>query len=250
MAETTTAAPDDRSATPPLPLPPAAMRWGGPRYRDDAVFLSSAAGGARLLERECGVSAASRVLDIGCGQGRLLHGLLAHFGAIGRYVGLDVHAPSIRWLKENVEPVAPYARFHRVAVRNERYNPQGAGSLDLELDERFDCVTLLSVFSHMRLDDIAGYLAFIERHLDADGRVQLTAFVEDGVEPETENPANYYRDWTGPLHCVRLNRQGFEALAWRSGLQVARFRYRTTNDGQSSYVFMRRDRPFAATVVR
>lgn len=233
-----------------LPLPPAEMRWGGPRYRDDGTYITSGVHNARMLQAECGIGPDSRILDIGCGQGRLLNGLLVHFGRIRRYVGMDVHEPSIRWLQDNVAPVAPFAEFHHVPVRNERYNPDGQSTLlALKISGDFDCIVLLSVFSHMRLADITNYLTFIRSALAYDGKVFLTAFVEDDVAIETENPKGYYRTWSGALHCVRLNRQEFEQRARRAGLQIEVFRYRTTNDGQSSYVLGMADRQFTARVV-
>ena len=59
------------------------------------------------------------------------------------------------------------------------------------------------------------------------------------VKDEEENPVDYYRDWDGPLHCVRINRFRFEELVYASGLIVDYFRYRHTNDGQSTYVLSR-----------
>lgn len=232
-----------------IPLPPVNLRWGGPRYADDATYVKSGAVNARTLERETGITAESRVLDIGCGPARLLNGLLAHFGSIRRYVGVDVNKPVMDWLQANVEPVAPFAAFHHVHFANQRYNPKGSQSLDVSLNEEFDCICLLSVFSHMRLADIETYLPFMRGVLAPDGKIFLSAFVEDGVESEMENPPDYHREWKGPLHCVRLNRQVFEGMAWKHGLQVSLFRHRHTSDGQSSYVLTHSGRSFAAKVV-
>lgn len=233
-----------------LPLPPAEMRWGGPRYRDDETYIRSGVGNAQMLQAECGIGPDSRILDIGCGQARLLNGLLALFGRIRHYVGIDVHQPSIRWLQETVAPIAPFAEFHHIPVRNERYNPKGLSeSLDLHFREAFDCITLFSVFSHMRLADITNYLGFMRSVVADEGKVFLTAFVEDEVPIETENPEGYHREWSGALHCVRLNRQEFERRARCAGFQIELFRYRNTNDGQSSYVLSAADRQFRAHVV-
>ena len=71
MAPTT-----DRPSAGDIPLPPAKMRWGGKSYKDDDSYRASAERSAALLATACGLSADSRVLDIGCGQGRLLLGIL------------------------------------------------------------------------------------------------------------------------------------------------------------------------------
>ena len=60
-------------------LPPKTLRWGGPRYHDDEVYLRSGEANARLLNQSCGLSKESHVLDIGCGPGRLLTGILSAY---------------------------------------------------------------------------------------------------------------------------------------------------------------------------
>ena len=230
-----------------IPLPPKELRWGGPRYADDAVYIASALRGAKTLETECEVTAQSAVLDIGCGQGRLLRGLIEHFGSIRRYVGLDVHGPSIEWLRKNIHVAG--ADFLWVDYRNERYHKTGRNQLAVNLDEKFDCIALFSVFSHMRVADIAKYLDFIAASLAPNGKVLLSMFVEDDAPEETENPPGYHREWSGALHCVRINRQHFERMLRMHGMQIKLFRYRHTNDGQSTYVLQSAGQAFKATVI-
>jgi SAM-dependent methyltransferase len=225
-----------------VPLPPRSARFSGMHYQKDEDFIASGIEHAKMLEALCGVSRTSHLLDIGCGQGRLLTGLLNHFGSIGRYTGIDVHEPSIRWLKENVEPLVPNSAFHWLDYPNARYNPvaerRHSGGIPFKVEGKFDCVTLFSVFSHMLLSDIELYFEQIAGVLKPSGRVFLTAFVESNVKPETENPEGYRMAWKGALHCVRLNREHFEQIARTHGrLAVERFSYADFLDGQSSYVF-------------
>jgi SAM-dependent methyltransferase len=209
----------------------------------------------RALRRECGLDRSSRVLDIGCGPGRLLTGFLAAHHTPSMYVGLDVNLPAISWAQQ---VLGTDRRFHfrHLDIVNERYNPGGSASsrgtaTELPVETAsFDVITLLSVFSHMWLADIGPYLCEIARALAPEGRVSLTAFVEHGVPLEEENPDGYHRGWSGPLHCVRLDRHYFENLIYASGLAIASFRYRHTSDGQSSYVLARGDEAaFRAEVV-
>jgi len=53
------------------------------------------------------------------------------------------------------------------------------------------------------------------------GFVMLTAFTEDAVPDETENPEGYLQDWSGPLHCVRINRETFEGLVRQNGFSIS-----------------------------
>lgn len=235
-------------------LPPRNLRWGGPRYKDDQAYLQSGKSNAQSLAFLCGLSRNTRVLDIGCGQGRLLTGILAAFGGIREYVGLDVHKASIDWATTALADPKLNISFQRIDLLNERYNPKGENiisSLSLPVPpDHFDLVTLYSVFSHMHLPDIGSYLIEIRRALARPGKVFCSLFVEYGVKDEEENPADYHRDWAGPLHCVRINRQRFEELVHASGLIVEYYKYRHTNDGQSTYVLSRNDAvDFRAKVV-
>lgn len=236
-----------------LVLPPVGLRWGGPRYRDDAVYVNSGRSNVRMLSKAAGLSETGRVLDIGCGPGRLLTGLLAEYGTVGAYLGIDVNRPVVEWAKEHLASVERGIDFRHVDVPNERYNRKGkATSRALPIDdEKFDTIVLLSVFSHMWLRDIEVYCEEFARVLAPGGRVYLTAFTEYGVPLEEENPRDYHRDWSGPLHCVRLNRQNFEEVIYSRGLVVHNFKYRHTNDGQSSFVLGRADdSAFRANVVK
>jgi SAM-dependent methyltransferase len=236
-----------------LRLPPKNLRWGGPRYLDDEFYMKSSENRVKLLADLCGFSKNSRVLDIGCGQGCLLTGILSVYGEIKEYVGLDVHQASIDWTSKNLSSQSPPVSFKLLNIFNERYNPDGE-AITKEVhfpvpDRRFDTIVLVSVFSHMRLKDIQAYLKEIERVLAVKGKVFLTLFVEHGVPEEEENPIGYHRDWSGALHCIRINRYTFEDMIYNSGLIINYFRYRHTSDGQSSYILsLKEDSPFQAKV--
>ena len=238
-----------------LRLPPPQLRWGGPRYREDARYVRSARKNVETLAGVCGLGPESRVLDIGCGPARLLTGMTAVFGRVSQYVGLDVHAGTITWAQRHLATDDETVVFRHLDIFNARYNRRGRPLTGREFlpvsSASFDVVVLISVFSHMRLDDIKRYCREIERVLVSGGKVYLTLFVEHGVSDETENPADYHREWSGPLHCVRVNRHTFEDVVYDSGLAVEYFHYRQTNDGQSTYVLMRGDEPaFRANVHR
>ncbi|HYJ78008.1 MAG TPA: hypothetical protein VEW03_00200, partial [Longimicrobiaceae bacterium] len=56
-------------------LPPPERRWCGPEFRDDAFFLRSAEAEARRLVERLGCGPRTRLLEVGCGYGRLPIGL-------------------------------------------------------------------------------------------------------------------------------------------------------------------------------
>jgi SAM-dependent methyltransferase len=230
----------DSGASEDLALPPKKIRCGDARYREDDFYVRSGEATVRLLDKLCGITEEARVLDIGCGCGRLLTGILSTLGGIREYVGIDVDRQAINWAKRRLEDPELGIRFERIDVLNERYNPKGSSIRSDRIlplgDGRFDRVVLLSVFSHMRLGDIRRYLEEIRRVLAPGGRVFLSLFAEYGVPAEEENPEGYQRSWSGRLHCVRLHRHRFEEHVYAAGLEVDYFRHRHTPDGQSTYV--------------
>lgn len=237
-----------------FPLPPKNLRWGGPRFADDAFFIESGEANIRMLEAITGLKPEHKLLDMGCGSARLLLGMLHRYGQFGEYAGVDVHKPMIDWADANLAVLSPKISFHWQDVHNARYHPKGQsltsqGALPFET-HHFDRITLFSVFSHMWLKDIRFYLGELARVLKPDGRIFLTAFVDNGVADEVENPPDYHREWKGHLHCVRLNRATFEGLVHTANLRVEFFRFCHTADGQSSYALSRQDQPpFRAKVV-
>ena len=219
-------------------LPAKHLRFGGKEFKNDDFFLSSAHSEAQRLVRHCGLGKASAVLDIGCGVGRLPIGILDKVGDIQSYRGIDIQSKSIQWCKLRIESSHPSFQFQLIDVRNRCYNPSGSpinGSFKLPFDAgSFDIIYLYSVFSHMLEDDVSVYLGEFSRLLRSDGKVFLTAFLEEGVPDVMENPPDYRMKWNGPLHCVRFNLSFFTGLARGAGLRVSKFEYGRETDGQSA----------------
>ena len=220
-------------------LPPASIRLGGHNFEDDRDFLDAAIRDARRLQQDLGVTASSRVLDIGCGVGRLPIGLREVFARMPPYFGVDVAAGVVRWCQAHITD--PEATFIHLDLANDRYNPRGKSAarlLRLPLPDRsFDAIYLYSVFSHMLMPDIDAYLHEFKRLLAPDGTVFLTAFVENDVDDVQINPPGYGSfpgDWDGPLHCVRFDRAFFEQHVVAVGLEIARFDQASDTDGQSA----------------
>ena len=121
------------------------------------------------------------VLDVGCGPGRMALPLTRYLDQDGRYVGMDVVAPAIRWCLRNISSRHPNFRFHHADLENARYNPSGrltASEYRFPIgDSSFDFVFLTSVFTHMRPDDIQHYLLEIARLLRPSSRALCTFFL-------------------------------------------------------------------------
>ena len=201
--------------------PPAVVRQGV--EKTDAAYVEKAKSIVGLAQ-EAGMRADARILDIGCGAARFLTGLLATYGSVKEYLGLDVRKTPIDWGREAFNnPAFGNIRFKQIDAFNARYYASGepvtaSSRLPIE-DNSFDFVMLYSVFTHMTVDDTRTYLSEIARVLDANGRCLCNAFVEEGVPAWQENPEGYGDiNWRGPLHCALFNKAVFEGLIEEAGL--------------------------------
>ena len=223
------------------PLPPGKYRMGGAHFKDDQAFIKTAVRDVKRLERLADLNENSRLLDWGCGAGRLAIGVREHYksGRIADYHGVDVQPDLISWARDNL--TAPGYRFTCVDVANERYNPAGLPERTIAADPgSVDVFYAYSVFSHMNDDDTPAYLKLIGEALSPNGKAFVTCFVEEGVPAWEENPEGYGPlEWKGRLHCTRFDRRHFEDHVTAAGMAVDRFVYGRETDGQSLYILKR-----------
>ena len=224
-----------------VPLPPVELRYGGKHFRDDGPFVKSAKADVQRLADYCQLTSDSRLLEVGCGAGRLPIGLKLTYPTINRYLGLDVNKPRIDWCREHLGEQGKY-EFEHVDVENSRYNPGGElGQSDCQIpaaSESIDCIYLFSVFSHLFEEDIRDYLQEFRRVLSKNGSVFLTAFVDDKADKAVEeNPTHFGPlDWSGPLHCVLYKTSHLNEIFSDCGFIPTRFEYQTEADQQSLYI--------------
>jgi SAM-dependent methyltransferase len=125
----------------------------------------------------------TRILDIGCGSGRIAYAL-AGSPTVQQlqteYVGIDVDRTVIRWCQRHITPMN--ARFHFVHADcyNPSYNPLGkiaaAEYRFPHSDSSFDLILLTSVFTHVLPAELRQYLAEVRRLLAPGGMAYTTFF--------------------------------------------------------------------------
>lgn len=162
------------------PLVPPRRLWfvGG-----GADFVSS---GRRLAGQIADVTELAdhdRVLEVGCGIGRIAGPMTGHIGPEGSYDGFDIVGRAIRWCQRNITPRHPNFNFRHADVYNRKYNPRGTISpAEYRFpyaDGSFDVVYLTSVFTHMLHAEVEHYTGEIARVLAPGGRAFLTYFLLD-----------------------------------------------------------------------
>ncbi len=135
-----------------------------------------------------GLEPQHRVLDIGCGIGRMAVPLTGYLSNEGSYEGVDIVPEGIEWCTNNLSTRFPRFRFSVADIRNKEYRAGGvtAGS-DYRFqfpDADFDFVFLTSVFTHMLPKEVENYLAEISRLLKPGGRCFITWYL---LNPESES---------------------------------------------------------------
>jgi SAM-dependent methyltransferase len=136
-----------------------------------------------------------RVLDIGCGLGRMAVPLTRYLSTAGSYEGFDVVEREIDWCRRAIGSRHPNFQFRVLDVRNERYNPGGRAEPRTWpfADATFDFAFAASVFTHLRPADAAAYIAEAARVLRPGGALLATFFVlDDETRPRIERGESYF----------------------------------------------------------
>ncbi len=147
--------------------------------------------GQGLLEelKACGLAPHHRVLDVGCGTGRVAIPMTQYLSREGSYEGFDPVQKAIAYCQERITPAHRNFRFQVADLYNKRYNPHGRYR-DTEYrfpfdDASFDIVFAVSVFTHLLPDGAARSIAESARVLKPGGRFFATFFLLDDVSIES-----------------------------------------------------------------
>lgn len=156
----------------------------------------------------------SRLLDIGCGCGKMARNLAYH-PHVKKYIGFDVIKSSIDFCNEALAPrIGEKFEFHCLDVHSECYNPSGTvkstevvfpaddGSIDLA----WGC----SLFTHLFEEDAKHYLREVRRVLSPRGVFLPTIHI---------NPAPGTR-YSGSEARIDIEIDYFVELATEAGLKL------------------------------
>ncbi len=133
-----------------------------------------------------GLQPTDRVLDAGCGIGRMAIPLAGHLQG-GSYEGFDVGREMVRWCERHITPRHPAFHFTWAPIYNRKYNPFGTlAAAEFRFpypDDSFDFALATSLFTHLTPADTRHYLDELGRVLRPGASALLTFFL---VTPDSE----------------------------------------------------------------
>ena len=122
---------------------------GGAHFREDTDFVAAAIRDVALLQRHAGLTRESRLLDWGCGAGRLAVGIRQSLGHVRDYHGVDIQPDAA-----HLGAGPPDRRAHPLHPRRRRATsattPTARPTYDIPAEPgSVDVLYAYSVFSHM-----------------------------------------------------------------------------------------------------
>lgn len=124
-----------------------------------------------------------RVLDIGCGLGRVALPLSRFLDERGSYDGFDTSHEYIDWCRSSLPLDPARFRFRHCSIQSSHYNEQGeiaAEAFAFPWPENiFSLIIAVSLFTHLSAAATTNYLHEIARTLKARGRLFASFYVLD-----------------------------------------------------------------------
>jgi ubiquinone/menaquinone biosynthesis C-methylase UbiE len=203
--------------------------------------------GDRIANRmiiECGFKPDQKVLDVGCGIGRIARPFTKYLNIQGEYYGFDVVKPGVLWCNKHYKQFSNF-HFDYVPVSNDLYNDT-ANVNDWEFnfpyyDKYFDLVASISVFAHMQQKGVQNYFREIARVLKTGKNCFATFFIMNAERKlNFENGRSFFKYKEGQQYLhdryvkdanVAYDYTLIEKFATTAGLIITKFLPGWWNEG-------------------
>ena len=216
-----------------LPTPPPERIFVG-----DGAFLPIGVEFLKWFVRLGGLAPYERVLDLGCGIGRMAVPLTQYMDA-GTYDGVDIVNEGVAWCTQSITSRYENFRFHHLDLAHPIYNPDGKeATKNLRLpfkDAAFDFVFMTSVVPHLHAEDVRAYAREIRRVMAPEARFFVTTFMlnppaRDGLRAKlgaypfdgAAKGPELHADPENPLAAVAFDEDFLLAILLEAGLRRCR----------------------------
>ncbi|ADL50249.1 class I SAM-dependent methyltransferase [Clostridium cellulovorans] len=148
--------------------------WVGP-FQDKDDYFNLGKSQAEEIINWLNIKPVDKILDLGCGCGRIAIHFLDYLNEEGKYIGIDNNKELLSYCSENISAVKENFYFQFLDVYNGAYAKEGklkVQEIKLPIERSsIDSVILWSVFTHMYIDDINSYLKESNRVLKENGTI-------------------------------------------------------------------------------
>lgn len=148
-----------------------------------------------LLRIYGGITPKSKVLEIGCGLGRIAFPLRYILTSAGSYDGFEICQEKVNFLEQTFHQTYPNFRFIWANLHNTFYNPAGQiNAQDYRFpyeDNHFDLVFAASVFTHLLPNVAAHYFQETSRVLKPSGKAVFSFFLLDYYRRGQPRPGGF-----------------------------------------------------------
>ena len=79
----------------------------------------------KIYKEKCGLQPDEKMLDVGCGIGRMALPLTQYANEGAVYEGIEIVKEGVDWCREKITPRFPNFHFQQIDVYNKHYNPRG-----------------------------------------------------------------------------------------------------------------------------
>lgn len=136
-----------------------------------------------ILVRHVPIDSETRLLDFGCGIGRVMLAVLKQKPMVKAITGIDIVPKMVDFCRETIQSEFPNTNFELAADANDHYDrykdgrpPKSRAELTAAYGGQFDGAYAFSVFTHIDTGDFVSLLKFVGTMLKPGGRFFFTVF--------------------------------------------------------------------------